>query len=1817
MAGTWGSNDLVAQIAGQSQGLINNTQAAYGQMPNPQLLHDATAAGAIPDLLHATTQADPVYGSIIPAHPISSGTGVDLLQSAPITSTPYSFDWKAYQAAVKKSPQDNQGYGSIGGRPVANMGYVQGVESWVAKDPKSARSWQSFLRGQGFYDPKNKGTADGRWADADQTALEQYMVHLALPEALYAKGDQSQLRRASASQLVNDLTRRWGRTIDLQQLGKDVASNEKVRGDVATSWLLTQADPLHNQGQRLARFTDLYGDQAISAAEKKFRDSIRDPGLLEKLVNLPLDIVEAPVKGIDGLLTMLSNGVNEHLPFGLAESQQTIAARKAAGEGDPLAPERLQGAQAQKAFTTLTAADQQLLSPAIQDVAQSRGWLAQGFQWFSQESNRLKLFAAYSMGDAIRDPLGVQNPMTELRRAWDGAGAHQNEVMAGLFGKPWVQQHSSWAQLGEVANSFVDPSLLLGPLGRVATAGHLEADLARATEVGSALSRDDSIASTVSLGATDKLSLALRPKAAMAAIQQRTLPTILLNPKLSIVDKLRVTGAINDPARADALTKFLVDEQGKPRQGLTPQDAVAHLQEMHAHILTGSQSHFNYATHLKMLTPVVQKRLSGGKLSQMYLHGTFDFGHRHIDLLNDLPTALQKMEQDAHVEGIPAAQMTDFMNRMWLAKGDPGKLVDVFHEFYDELAKHTEPAFHQWLDQQRGAANNYAHGVVPSNLQRHVYAPDPHPKPGAAAKERSTGPRRLENQVIEQVKTARIARSQTTQVYQATVGDWWEKVHGLRPQTQQDWERALAEFEAHPGNADIVQEHATIIKAMEDKEHELAPLGIERGVPMVPAQLSHLVVAPYSTFERVLWKHPTLKAANRLTDKMKLDELMNIWKVWQVAKPSTMLRAAMGDDILRWSSHLMLMGSGDSAVNALLHSRLTQNPATQRMLKVVEPALRSHLGRVVTVPVSAAMNLTTSLGAGTIEALRGATGHGVRDVTAERLGPILGREIHGYLSQFRGAGDFHPIAAHEDGHRQAFEHALAKTFNHPYVQEWARLFDAEGPAAAESWLAKALTSDSPEMKQLLSAKGINSVQSQIAQNVTHHEAEAARLGRALDDLDAKAGTYQRGPRAGQPRYDPADYRSLYRAMPKRGLVGETEIPGLRGGSYRDKVVNRINYHVQQMAPAAAVRETAKNTHDYFAEFLDHPDMRKWVADGQIQKDVLDQWYKDPELRAKLPTVVASSDSMATRGLFQKAATALPHAFMEHVFSNFIKGARGRGAEQIRTWWRNQLDEFYPEGTSDFWTPEQKDRSAIAEAQSWIHQNTYQGSQRIADHALRQAFPFVGAANSMRRFIMSEVKAHPWLAGVLTHGAASLDDHKNFSMHMNPLSLLGITGGDELTFNPFNSMVATREGIGSLLPGLGPLLAPLEAMATQDAGVRRFMSGIPGWGDHLPQQGGSAISTVQSTLGAALPSTLQGLATGIQEVAGADQQNLSVTEKRAIADETQAQLARGQTPTPRDAETATGAAHLGSSVLSWFLPISPKFEDQRGAAIRQAQLGLPANPTAADYDKAYAAHPDIAPALQVFDPRTTIQQADQIRQANPWVDAYTTSKYVDPNSPTGKPQNIGDLAQFRDRVNNNEIQIAGVGDMVQRYQVARRNTAASMYYDQYVKQVKTAWQQQNPGLTTTSAEYKASVKPYVDQQMAIIQQNYPEWWDKFYGKGFSVQAQEANSAPISTLSALYDLPPDPGMETPRTAAMRNIMYVRDLVSSRIVELQNEGADQTAVQGATQLFHDYVVGNYGQDPEVAPMLDLYHWSQWSDFLRAGEAHQKQQQTLAALQ
>jgi hypothetical protein len=1774
----------IGVIAGQQQGLIDTTQQSYGQLPNPQLAAEAQTSGAIPDVLQAATQQDPIYGSVIPAHPVTSGTGVDLLQSPPVTTTPYTFDWKSYQQQVKQNPSDNAGYGAIGGRPVASMGYLQGVEYWVSRDQKSAKSWQTFLHQQGFYDPKNPPKVTGQWSDADQEALEHYMVSLAIPEALYAQGQNSQMRRSSAAVMVQEVSKRWGQPISMSALQQEVQSNQGVREDVARSWLYTQADPLSQQGARLARYQELYGKDALSAAEQNFAQQVGSPGLLQQILDLPTDLVESPVKGVYSLFDDLLGGIEDRLPVIGSQMAKQRQQRAAAGEAMS-AP--------QQAYTKLSAADQAALQPALQDASQDRSWLATGMDWFTNESNRLKLFMAYSTGDAIRDPFGTSSP-SEIRRNWDQAGAHQGNVMQALLGPAWVQQHQTWAAVGETANNMVDPTLLLGPIGRFAEAGALGRDL----EAASALSRDEQITKTVSVDALDRTNLALRPREALAAVQAKTLPRVLLNPSLSIPDRLRVMNAMQAPDRAEALTKFLHDDQGNLRPGLTEQDVLGHLQAEHAHVLTGSQGIFDFREQLRSLTPLVQKRMSAGKIQAAFLQGTFDAGGRHIDLLGDLPSAIEKMEMDAHVEGVPAEQITGWMNQMWMARGNPGKLVDVFNEFYDELSKNTEPEFHTWLDQQRGAAGNYAHGTVPRSLQRHVYAPDPHPEPGEAPKERSLGPRRLDNQVIDQVKSLRLARSQVTEAYQTAAGDWWETLRGHRPQTQQEWDQALGEFEAAGGNADVVGEYRDTIAKLEAAEKKAAPLGIERGVPMVPQQLSHLVVAPYSTMERVMWKHPVLRTVNTLVDKMRLDELQNIWKVWEVAKPSTLLRAAMGDDILRWSTHLMLQGSPDAAVNALAHSRLMANPAGKAFLRVAEPVMRSHLGKVVSVPLSGAINVLGSLGAGTVDALRGVVGKGVRDVTAERLGPQLGREVHGYLSAWRGHSDYQAVMPNEAGHRQAFEHALATTFNHEYVKGWARAYDQQGPAAAQDWLTSSLTDGSEEMNQLLSARGVGSVQSQVARNVTYHEQQAAAIGRQLQDLDA-----QKAP--------PAGYRSAYRALPKRGPVGQVEIPGVRG-SYRDKVVARMEWHQAQAQVPAAIRATARNTHQYLTEMLSEPDFRKWVAQGRVEGDVLDQWYKDPSLRQKLPVVVASSDSLATRGMLSKAAMGIPQAFMNHVFSNFVKGARGRGAEAMRQWWRRQLDEVYPAGTSGVWTDEAKDREAIAQARQWIKDNTYQGTQRISDYALRNLFPFVGAANSMRRFFVSEMKLHPWLAGVLAKGAAGIEDHKDYGVFWNPLSMVGITGGDAMLFHPLNSLVATRDGIGSFIPGYGPIIAPFVAMASQDAGVRRVLSQIPGWGDYLPDPGGTPLDVASSAVGGAVPSTISQAVVGGAELAGISQSALPTGERLGIDETAQGDLARGEEPTPASAEQERGAQRLGGGALGWLLPITPTFEDQRGAEIREANAALPENPTAADYDKVYQQFPDVAPALRVFDPRTTIEQADQIRQQNPWVDAYTTSKYVDPTSPTTKPQ-VSDLSQFRDEVSSGDIQIAGVGDIDQRYQQGRESTAASMYYDTYVKAVKQAWLQANPGEGTSSTAYKQQVMPYVNQQMAILQERYPDWWAKFYGTGFGTQAEEANSAPISTLSALYDFPVDPGMETPRSQAMRQIVYARDLVASRIVELQNDGADQTSVDQVTQMFQQWLTQNYGNDPEVSPMLDLYHWSSWSDFLSVGEANVKQYQSL----
>jgi hypothetical protein len=659
-------------------------------------------------------------------------------------------------------------------------------------------------------------------------------------------------------------------------------------------------------------------------------------------------------------------------------------------------------------------------------------------------------------------------------------------------------------------------------------------------------------------------------------------------------------------------------------------------------------------------------------------------------------------------------------------------------------------------------------------------------------------------------------------------------------------------------------------------------------------------------------------------------------------------------------------------------------------------------------------------------------------------------------------------------------------------------------------------------------------------------------------------------------------------------------------------------------------------HEFLQAHMEQPELRQmWLdgaADTQKIRDLSHTHAHDGT--QPMPVIFAPRNTLSAQHFILKALNKYPQWMFDKKLSPMIAAARDTGFMAMKKQYATDLAKFY-EGRAD-WTPEKIDDEAISLAYEWSQRNMYMGQRTMLGSSLRNVFPFWGATANMGRFYMREALSHPF-SGDATLRLASWSQQQQANKQQYAtgasgfLAMMGFTGGDALSIDPFHSFFLTSDGVDSFVPGSGPWVNLMTSFAPGHQAIAEALAGTP-----LANEGG-----LNSTTGQAAPIIpwLGQLLTGAADTATAALGNTNPVNLGPLGESVDAQTQQedqlirqreeqGQTVSPGDEAnilSEVGRKFLLQGALRWATPLTPSIVNQPGQTLTNAMTAYNAATTTTEKDNLIAAELNVTPqayqaavqnqtvpqllakagkdspavAMAFFDSNVTAEQRDIISQEHPWVEAYANSYYDRPIDPqTGKPQQTT-LGQFNTDLASGGISLENATTYINKIQTANQIQQGWLAVDQ-LNNAKYAFMRQN-GLTTQSALYKQWDAEVYQPSLVNIAASHPAWNQQFGAGGSSgttLSSLANRTQSLRTLMSLEVIPQDPAFETTSTTLWRQALVWRDQASQQIAAMQMGTHSTAEIQLVMDGLQQRLSWLAQQDPTFAQQLDGYSFGKWED-------------------
>lgn len=685
--------------------------------------------------------------------------------------------------------------------------------------------------------------------------------------------------------------------------------------------------------------------------------------------------------------------------------------------------------------------------------------------------------------------------------------------------------------------------------------------------------------------------------------------------------------------------------------------------------------------------------------------------------------------------------------------------------------------------------------------------------------------------------------------------------------------------------------------------------------------------------------------------------------------------------------------------------------------------------------------------------------------------------------------------------------------------------------------------------------------------------------------------------------------------------------------------------------AALFDQTMQRFDEMMGGYMENPAIRKMATTGVNQKDLARLVRDQANTPQRLPLVPERQSNPFTQANFMNLVNKMPDAVFEHVTGPMINTARSQGFLYMKSNFENTIRDYFKDqpryGTKAF--EQAVDQESTAQAIDWITNNTYQGTRSVAGATMRNIMPFYGATTNMDRFYMRQTMAHPFVGSIVAHAATASQQAQNPYNQNSPgltglqgaLAHLGFGAGEGVQFNPLHAFFLTSDGIGSMIPGTGPIFAPLWNAASQNPALAQFLvDTVPGAQSQIDYNTGKArpqFAWLADMLsGASLALTGQNLPGEVPVIGGqigvsTDTTNAQVDAKVAEWERNkQGSGPNGQvTPADKDAITREVGRDLAlQGAASYTLPVDPYVTDTQhlqsaqnldqwrqqtsdvgkdqvilqnlpGVTEQQWQAALANTPNAPTIADLIAKHPDSDAALMAFeDHRVSASNRDAIANASPWVVSASQSKYQSANLGAGVPDRPFDLPQWQVMRNNGDITLIAPDQYLGAISNERDINTGWLEYDN-IKNQEYAAMVQN-GWTTTDPRYQAWNQAVFEPQVIAIQNAHPAWWQQFGAGGSGTTAADlaGKTRALRTLQTWEVLPQHSDFESQQSVFWRNALQLRDNAAGQLYALKAGGGSTAEQQLVMQSLSQQLQGLASQNPTFAAMLGGFRFSNWED-------------------
>jgi len=686
--------------------------------------------------------------------------------------------------------------------------------------------------------------------------------------------------------------------------------------------------------------------------------------------------------------------------------------------------------------------------------------------------------------------------------------------------------------------------------------------------------------------------------------------------------------------------------------------------------------------------------------------------------------------------------------------------------------------------------------------------------------------------------------------------------------------------------------------------------------------------------------------------------------------------------------------------------------------------------------------------------------------------------------------------------------------------------------------------------------------------------------------------------------------------------------------------------------------------DMMKGYMDNPTIRQMATSGRVNMKTLERLVRDnANTPGRLPIVQGRLSNPYTDSTMMNLVNKVPNAVFENFTGPAINAARTGAFPKVMGYFEQQMRKYFSSMDDPRYGTQEFEQEIAAESASraldWIINNTYQGTRTVMGSTMRNIFPFWGATANMDRFYLRQAMASPYIGSAVLHGAEASQQAQSPANANSPgitglqglLSHIGFGAGAALQINPLHAFFLTSDGIGSLVPGTGPMFAPLWKAASLDPGFAQILADlIPGASDQIDFNTGQAKP--QWPYLADLLSGASMMALGqnvIPSIPGLTNSQDSINSQiNSAVQEWERTNNRALSPTDPDynsimsgLQRQVGVDLTGQGIAQFALPVDPYIENQQqqntaqnmdnwraapddksrdqillaslpGVTNAQWQAALIDTPGAPSVPDLLAKDPKSDAALMAYmDSRVSEADRDTIANNSPWVVSASQSKFQTANLGPDEPDRPFDLPQWQLMRNLGDITYLSPSQFVGQVANERDINTGWLEYDNLKNQEYTAMVQN--GWTTSSPQYTAWNEAYFQPQLLQIQNNHPAWWTQFGASGSTTTAADlaAKTRPLRTLQTWEVLPQHSDFETQQTTLWRNALQLTDNAAGQIYSLKAGGGSAAEQSLVMQSLQENLQSLAAQDPTFAAMLAGYDFSDWEDIvtLESDEAQANQ--------